>query len=348
MSKLSNITKSDIYLSIVVTSRNDNHGGDLTKRTTAFVQNVYGQAKKFNLPVELIFVEWNPLKDKPLLKDILPLPQEDDLVSLRFIIVPNNIHDTYRHSKSIPLYQMIGKNVGIRRAKGKFILCTNIDILFSDLCFEFLAQRSLKENVYYRANRCDIPKEVLNIESLEEQLIFGEKNILKRMGKILHYEVLHLPPFFYKFPRITKILNMAVLRLWKITHRGQFPHFTVDFDACGDFTLMSRQDWKLIQGYPELDMYSIHIDSMGIWAANAVGLQQFILPYDAPIYHIDHEDGWESKDAVKTIKFLESKPCLDHTIVHRAGLQIVRQKTSWDINDENWGMKNEDLQEYIF
>ncbi|MEY2922957.1 MAG: hypothetical protein RL108_1583, partial [Bacteroidota bacterium] len=29
------------YLSIVATTRNDNHGGDLLKRTTAFVTGIY-------------------------------------------------------------------------------------------------------------------------------------------------------------------------------------------------------------------------------------------------------------------------------------------------------------------
>ncbi len=37
---------------------------------------------------------------------------------------------------------MIAKNVGIRRARGAFILCTNIDILFSDALFRLLADRT--------------------------------------------------------------------------------------------------------------------------------------------------------------------------------------------------------------
>lgn len=336
------------YLSIVVVSRNDNHGGDLTKRTTAFVNSVYVQAKKYKLPTELLFVEWNPIQGQALLKDVLPHPSDNEYVTLRFVIVSKEIHDTYRNGKTIPLYQMIGKNVGIRRAKGEFVLCTNVDVLFSDENFKFLAERKLKPGTYYRANRCDVPIGVMNYATLKEQLHFSEKNVIKRLGKNQGYETLHLPSIFYIIPPLARLVNKMILKLWKLTHKGQFPHFIIDFDACGDYTLMAKQDWEKIKGYPELDMYSIHIDSMGLWAANAIGMKQFILDYKAPVYHIYHENGWESDDAVKTIKFLENKPCLDYSIVQKAGLQIVSEGKTWDFNNDNWGLFDKELQEYIF
>lgn len=336
------------YISIVATTRNDNHGGDLLRRTSAFVNNVYEQAKKHKVSIELIIVEWNPPVDKPLLKEILPKPEGEIPVLLKYVVVPKDIHDKYNNSDTMPLYQMIAKNVGIKRAEGEYILCTNIDILFSDASFIFFARKSLEKGKYYRANRCDIPKAVLNIESVNDQLKYAESHIIKRLGKIRTQETLQLsdsPKFLSKF--IT-LLNFLVLKLWKITHKGKFPHFTIDFNACGDFTMMSRNDWEDIQGYPELDMYSIHIDSMGLWAANALGKTQEILPKDACIYHIYHEDGWESDDPIKTIKFLENKPSLDYSIVFRGGMQLIAHGKSWNLNEENWGMKNVDLPEYVF
>lgn len=338
----------DFYLSIVATTRNDNHGGDLLRRTSAFVNSVYEQARKWQLPVELILVEWNPPQDKPLLHEVLPKPGADIPVSLRYIVVPPEVHRKYKNSDSIPLYQMIAKNVGIKAAKGEFILCTNIDILFSDGSFQYFAQRKLEHGKYYRANRCDIPKEVMDLPTLPEQLAYAEKHIIKRLGKSQGHETLVLPKFVYFFPNVTRLLNASVLKLWKKTHQDGFAHFTVDFDACGDFTMMSRQDWMDIEGYPELDMYSIHIDSMGLWAANALGKKQVILPFKAPIYHIYHEDGWESDDALRTIRFLENKPSLDYSIVFKAGMQIVRNKQGWQLNQPNWGLVDENLPEYVF
>jgi hypothetical protein len=72
------------------------------------------------------------------------------------------------------------------------------------------------------------------------------------------------------------------------------------------------------------------------------------LPYSAPIYHIYHEDGWESDDAIRTIKFLESKPSLDWSIVFKAGIQIIKNKQSWNLNKDNWGLVDFDLPEYKF
>ena len=44
------------YISFVVTSRNDNHGGDLRKRMMIFYKGLIHQCNKFKLPCELIMV----------------------------------------------------------------------------------------------------------------------------------------------------------------------------------------------------------------------------------------------------------------------------------------------------
>lgn len=336
------------YLSIVATTRNDNHGGDLLKRTSAFISGVYAQAEKWNVSVELIIVEWNPPAGEKLLHEVLPKPKTNSGVQLKYVIVPEGEHEKYKSSQHMPLFQMIAKNVGIKRAEGEYILCTNIDILFSDECFQFFADKKLKKGCYYRTNRCDIPKQVMDLPNLSEQLKYAKKNIIKRLGYSPGHEVISLPSFVYAIPYLATFLNKLVLKVWKQTHQNQFPHFTVDFEACGDFTLMSRQDWEDIEGYPELDMYSIHIDSMGIWAANAMGKKQVILPYTAPIYHIYHEDGWESDNPLKTVKFLENKPSLDYSIVFKAGMQIVKNKQTWGFNKSNWGMADVDLKQLVF
>jgi len=342
------LPERSFYLSIVATTRNDNHGGDLLRRTSAFIRSVYAQSTKFNFPVELIIVEWNPPADRPMLKDDLPKPPPDCPVRLRIIVVPESIHRTYRFSDSIPLYQMIAKNVGIRRAKGQFVLCTNIDILFSDMNFEILAEQKLEKGKFYRTNRCDIPREVLELDSHAEQLAFAQKNVLRSLGSSPGHEAISGPPILFRFPWVATLLNQAVLYLWKVIKKGEFPHFIISFMACGDYTLMSKEDWLRIDGYVELDMYSIHIDSMGLWSACALGMEQVIFPYKACIYHIDHDNGWESEDLIKTIRFLADKPSLDYSIVHRAGMKMVAEGSNWGLNRPDWGWANEQLGEHIF
>jgi hypothetical protein len=50
----------DCHLSFVVTTRNDNHGGDMLRRFQIFAENLLEQANRHSLSGELIVVEWNP------------------------------------------------------------------------------------------------------------------------------------------------------------------------------------------------------------------------------------------------------------------------------------------------
>ena len=136
------------YLSIVATSRNDNHGGDLNKRMKLFVRSLLYQSRRVKLPCELILVEWNPPTDKPPMKEVLPRPEEGDFLSIRYIIVPGELHRTYKRGDVLPLFQMTAKNVGIRRANAPFVLCTNVDIIFSDEIFDFLAKKNLQTDCF--------------------------------------------------------------------------------------------------------------------------------------------------------------------------------------------------------
>lgn len=336
------------YLTIVATTRNDNHGGDLIKRTEAFMQSIYHQAAKWNVSVELIIVEWNPPADKPLLHSVLPKPPKGCPVILKYVVVPETVHRQYKSSVSIPLYQMIAKNVGIRRATGNFILCTNIDIVFSDELFKHLKTQTLKKGVFYRTNRCDVPKETMQYTDFDKQLQYAAGNIISRLGKTGGHETLQLPGWAYAFPRLVYALNALALQVWKRFNPGKYPHFILDFMACGDFTLMSKEDWLRIEGYAELDMYSIHIDSLALWSAVADGMQQSIFPYGACIYHIYHEDGWESDNVIKTIRFLENKPCLDYSLVYKAGMQAIEKNQHIQLNKPDWGFAEHRFEEFVF
>lgn len=336
------------YLSIVVTTRNDNHGGDLLRRTTCFVNGLLQQTRNFQLPTELIVVEWNPPAGKPLLHEVLPKPANDDFLQIRYIVVPPELHNQFRHAQTIPLYQMIAKNVGIRRAKGEFVLCTNIDILFSDACFARLAQRNLQTGAFYRANRRDIPKSVMELETVVSQLTFARNNIIRTLGMNgIPIYLKGIPPFFFGFPNALKMVDRIYGLFVRKPLQVTLVHH-LDMNACGDFTLMAKTDWEKIKGYVELDMYSIHIDSMGLMSATAAGMSQVVFKPEEAVYHIDHEDGWESEDAFRLIRFLESKPCLEWSIVAKAGQKLMAEKREWGFNTEDWGFYSQTLQEFAF
>jgi len=338
------------YLSIVTSSRNDGHGGNILKRMQLFVKGLIEQSNRHDLHTELLIVEWNPPPDRPLLQDILPRPQVSDKLALKYIEVPAEIHSRYKRSKEIPLFQMIAKNVGIRRAKGEFILCTNVDLLFSDALFNIIASKKLEKKFYYRANRCDVPDGIDMSWNLERQLDWCSKNIIRRLGRDPGFKNINLEHFglnnnswFKKWA--FDILSMRMKMFWPLEKRK---YYLIDSFACGDFTLMAKEAWLDIQGYLELDLYSIHIDTLGLIAATALGYVQYIFPKSACTFHIDHPSGWESMGPLQKLRFLEERPGIDYSLIFETGLYALKKGGRLNLNASTWGFNDLALKEYEF
>jgi hypothetical protein len=167
------------YLSVVVTARNDDHGGNLLGRMQAFVNGFLNQCARHRVPAELIIVEWNPLEDRPGLAEALHWNAAHEFCDVRILEVPNELHRRFEHWRTLPLYQMIAKNAGIRRARGEFILATNIDILFSDELMSFIAARKLERGKMYRIDRWDIESNVPVDAPVEQQLAYAQSHLIR-------------------------------------------------------------------------------------------------------------------------------------------------------------------------
>jgi hypothetical protein len=166
------------YLSVVVTTRNDDHGGDPLVRLQAFVNSLDEQCRRTGLDAEIIIVEWNPPAGRPRLHTLLKIPQPC-VCTYRFIEVPAELHETFQYADVLPLFQMIAKNVGIRRARGRFVLATNIDIIFSNEMIEYIASGQLRPGVMYRVDRHDIQAAIPVDGPLEPRLKFCEEHQLR-------------------------------------------------------------------------------------------------------------------------------------------------------------------------
>jgi hypothetical protein len=182
------------YLSVVVAARNDNHGGNMLRRMQIFVNGILEQCRRHQLDAELIIVEWNPPSDQPPLAEALSWNISDSPCTVRIIEVSPEIHQRLNYSQSLPLFQMIAKNVGIRRAKGEFVLATNIDLLFSDELFSFLASRQMKVGEMYRLDRYDVRSEVPLEAPLEQQLEYCQHSIIRICAKNGIEELTITPP----------------------------------------------------------------------------------------------------------------------------------------------------------
>ena len=167
------------FLSIVAASRNDDHGGNLLIRMQAFITGLAAQCERHEINAGLVLVEWNPPRDRPSLDQALDWSTFSDRLAVRIITVPPVLHDALKGPEKIPLHQFIAKNVGIRRARGDFILSTNIDVLFSNSLMETLSPERLQEDKFYRCDRYDVPSDLPMEAPITDQLVFCAKNVTR-------------------------------------------------------------------------------------------------------------------------------------------------------------------------
>lgn len=107
-------------LSMVVVGRNDNYGGDFSARVRATVE-----WHMKNIPnLELIYVEWNQLTDKPSDAEFFAKTYENS----KSFIVPNNIHKLYNSTSKIPMMEYHAKNMGIRESSNDWVFLVNADV----------------------------------------------------------------------------------------------------------------------------------------------------------------------------------------------------------------------------
>lgn len=278
-------------LSIVATSRNDEHGGQLTARMQLFVEGLAEQSDRFELSIELILVEWNPPAERPPLVDALRW-RPSEYLQPSVITVPPEVHRTFPHADGLPLFQMIGKNVGIRRSTAPHVLATNIDILFSDELFEFL-KTGLRPESMYRVDRHDVqaelggpslpsPAECRALPVIREHRLDGLRYPNGRPAmprKPARPAGLGLKP---AATELTRVVSAARDRL-------VLPRLHTS--GAGDFTLTSREVWSGLHGYPEWPAYSWAMDGVVLWQALAAGVEIVNLRPPMVAYHLEHGEG---------------------------------------------------------
>ncbi len=323
----------DPQLTIVAASRNDDHGGRLQQRMGIFVRGLIAQCRRFSLHAELLMVEWNPPPDRPPLSEVLPHPAPGDPLRLRVVTVPRAIHDAYPLSPVIPLHQMIAKNVGIRRARAPFVLATNVDLLFSDALVARLAAGGFDPRAYYRANRCDVPDDVDPAWDVARQLAYCAPRVVRRLGAVAPDD--RVVPLWRRTVRAARTAARTALRPRRTPEERRFA--ALDAWACGDFTLMSREAWLDIEGYLEAGLYALHLDTLALAVASALGYRQVTFPGEACAYHVEHGNGWASMGALEALAFTARRPCLDHWTVQRACLELFRNPRRLGLNAPDWG-----------
>lgn len=331
--------KNSPFISFVISGRNDNYCGNFIERLQIFLDSLIALWQKYKLDAELIIVEWNALQDRPLLQDVIIWPKEFSYGSVRIIKVPCAIHSQISNSDKIPFFVAIASNIGIRRAKGKYVTITTPDIIFSDSLIKFISKGRLSENCFYRVNRYDVDIQNMssdNIWELEKICKSHWLRVHSRFGTFSRKDYLKfkikrfLRPFIH--PRgAWHDIRIAILAKFQPWLRFNRLHAR----ATGDFLLMPREAWYRFKGYPEI-LTNRHIDSYLCFLVG-VALKQVILPY--PIYHQDHP---------QTNDYQQPLLCLDFFIpkMQQALIRKEYKADEFTPNLEDWGKSNEVLLEY--
>jgi len=120
-------------------------------------------------------------------------------------------------------------------------------------------------------------------------------------------------------------------------------------NACGDFTLMARERWFDLRGYPEWDMYSFHIDSVLCYAAHHGGAREVVLKEPLRIYHIEHGhgSGWTPEGEGQLFERLRARgvPWLEYEDLAAWTVQMRRLDCPMIFNQEGWGLGKLELRE---
>jgi hypothetical protein len=222
------------YLSIVLTGRNDNFGGDFTERFLRALRFNHRFLSEAGVAHEFVLVEWRPLPEKPFLatvvEDACPGLVPEHLTS--FVVDPE-YHEAFSLNPRVAFQEFIAKNVGVRRARGRFVLTTNTDIYLGRELVQMFARGDLQERVLYRCVRVDL-KNGMDVRDITWDVLEDARNV-------------------------------------EIANNIRPPCYT---NASGDFLLLDRCTYHALGGFNEVYRAAkIHIDGNFCVKAHASGVR---------------------------------------------------------------------------
>jgi hypothetical protein len=330
-------------------ARNDGYGHDGTARLQHSMDTLWQQLNDFRLDAEILLVEWNPPAGAAPLADVLRIPGEVGSVSLRVITVPAHFHARYRGHTAKGMHVAAAFNVGLRRAQGEFVLPKPSDVYFTDQVLERIAKRILDRRSLYRVDRFDVDSSAVTYLGSDRDRFF------EKCGA--HVVQRHTPLDMQEYFETRKLHT----------------------NACGDFSLMSRELWFEVRGWYEGEsVASLDVDSLAVHGAAACGAKEEVwtercrvyqlIPGSITIHRVQqtfrpHEEWIESIAARtlsirgrtkirmlldfprRTVKGLPgTHPSFERSFLRRAQRWAVGNKPFY-LNTTRWGLAGESLPE---
>jgi hypothetical protein len=247
------------YVSFVTYGRNDGYTPSYARRVSRATACLAEQLERAEIDSEIILVDWNAPSDRPRLIDLLEFPRALRHVSVRGIVVDACHHAGFAGVNERPIHPGEAANVGLRRARGRFVTPKASDTFFSPQAIAMLSRRDLDENTMYRVDRHDVQ--------------IGDDSIWDLGAEALLAALEALPS--------APLARIRQLEVWGLPE--------LHTNACGDFILMDLRHWHRLRGYPrDATVLALDLDSLVMHAAAAAGVRECCWSDDCRVYKPAH------------------------------------------------------------
>lgn len=259
------------YVSIVMATRVDNHEGNFIQRLQNNIDLMAHMVRLYDVSAELLLVEWNPTNTSLMQAISWPTcaigsnqngvygDKSSDIrgcLYIRILSVPPHVHAAMPRSDIFKLFEFKAKNVGIARARGRFVITGTPDSLWDPLIFAWLGRELALDDRLYRACRLSLMRPPPSFSILNS-------SISSRVDALISY--MHSSPVdSSSLPPPDGTCPVCCEGQGGTTGPRTRLHFgcTCGFGmASGDFVMSSKTMWHRIGGYPEWSV-NFHMDSL--------------------------------------------------------------------------------------
>jgi len=246
MSVLDLFPSKKFFIEGVVLGRNDDYEKGWAERLEASIAYNHTIFKESGVDYRVVFVEWNPPPEKPLLSPTLIAKYP----FVRAIVVDPEVHRRYNKAIDLEMMLTFSFNAGLRTSSADYCMITTGDLFFGSDLVKEIADKGLKRDHLYRAERVNIRND-LDFDNPRAEYLEAPENVVS-------LDSCSIPPF-------------------------EEPPYT---NACGDFILLDQASVMAVRGFDEsVRNARLHTDARYCWTAMKLGISCDLIGH---VYHINH------------------------------------------------------------
>jgi|LakMenE01Jun11ns_1017448.scaffolds.fasta_scaffold9929198_1 hypothetical protein len=299
--------KRSPYLSIIISGRNDNHGGEkiFREKHETFIKYFKKYLDVSEDYLEVIIVDYNQVEDK---KSFFEQFNWNNFRNVKNLVITRENHKIITQDSKYPFHGNIAFNEALKIATGEFVVYLSIETRLSLSLMRYLRKRILKEDYFYRTDLFYFPEKYFGkpfVQFLWARFTFS--NVARRHSSSINTTLdvkpksfinrfVGIPKSFPNFNEVSK-KNLFLTKYWpEFPMSGQelnnwLVHSGLHTNASGDFILASRENWIKIGGFSEDPMWQLHNDSMALGEFCKVQMKQVLFRWPLATFQTLHERG---------------------------------------------------------